>query len=62
MATTSREQHLEGTSVLAVLAYCVFLAGFFYVLTHTPGPSAVFSTAMIDSSPELVTDETIGYQ
>jgi hypothetical protein len=62
MATTSREPNLEGTSVVAVLVYCVFLAGIFYVLTHTPGPSAVFSTAMIDSPLEIVTDETIGYR
>jgi hypothetical protein len=29
--------HLERTSVLAMLVYCVFLAGFFYALRIRPG-------------------------
>jgi hypothetical protein len=54
--------HLDGTSVLAMLVYCVFLAGFFYALTYTPGPSAGSSSAMLVVPPELTTDETIGFR
>jgi hypothetical protein len=61
---TAREHaaHLETTSVLAVLVYCVFLAGFFYALTYTPEPSAGSSRAMLDVPSELTTGETIGYR
>jgi hypothetical protein len=54
--------HLERTSVLAMLVYCVFLAGFFYALTYTPGPSAGSSRAMLVVPSELMTDDTIGYR
>ena len=52
--------HLERTSVLAMLVYCVFLA--FYALTYTPGPSAGSSRAMLVVPSELMTDDTIGYR
>jgi hypothetical protein len=54
--------HLERTSVLAMLVYCVFLAGFFYALTYTPGPSAGSSRAMLVVPSELMTDDTNGYR
>jgi hypothetical protein len=48
--------HLERTSVLAILA------GFFYALTYTPGPSAGSSRAMLVVPSELMTDDTNGYR
>jgi hypothetical protein len=54
--------HLDRASVLAMLLYCVFLAGFFYALSYTPVPRTSPSTAMIDVPPELTRDETIGYR
>jgi hypothetical protein len=38
---------LERTSVLAMLVYCVFLAGVFCALMFTPRPSAGSSRAML---------------
>ena len=59
MAATPHEHaHLERTSVLAMLFYCVFLAGLFYALSYTPGARAASSTAMIHVPTELTTDET----
>jgi hypothetical protein len=38
MAAIPHEQaHLERTSVLVMLFYCVLLAGLFYALSYTPG-------------------------
>jgi hypothetical protein len=54
--------HLERTSVLAMLVYWLFLAGVFFALTYTPGPSASSSRAMLILPSELTTDEAIGYR
>jgi hypothetical protein len=54
--------HLERTSVLAMLVYCIFLAGFFYALMYTPGRSAGSSRAMLVVPSELTMDEAIGYR
>jgi hypothetical protein len=54
--------HLERTSVLAMLVYCVFLAGVFCALMYTPRPSAGSSRAMLVVPSELTTDEAIGYR
>jgi hypothetical protein len=53
---------LERTSVLAMLVYCVFLAGVFCALMFTPRPSAGSSRAMLVVPSELTTDEAVGYR
>ena len=55
-------RHLDRESVLAMLLYCVFLAGVLYALVHTPSPSAVPSMAMIEVPAEHARDETVGYR
>jgi hypothetical protein len=54
--------HLERTSVLAMLVYCVFLAGVFCALMFTLRPSAGSSRAMLVVPSELTTDEAVGYR
>jgi hypothetical protein len=60
MAATPR--NCAAQDVLALLVYCVFLAGFFYAMTYTPAPRATSSTAMMVVPSELTTDETIAYR
>ena len=55
-------RHLDREFVLAMLLYCVLLAGGLYALVYAPSPKAVPSMAMIEVPAEHARDETVGYR